>query len=120
MTRTTRRTTRNSTSQILASDAPAAGTPHTETDVVYSQDDLCPSCSVSFTRDIKEEDNESWIRCDFCKTWYHWRCVGEHVQLETIDKWFVFRLSSISVIGSLLFSGSAVHAELLIVDALSL
>ncbi|KAH9955595.1 jumonji protein [Russula dissimulans] len=88
MTRTTRRTTRHSTSQILASDAPAIGTPDAEIDVVYSQDDLCPSCSVSFARDIKEEDSESWIRCDFCKTWYHWRCVGEHVQLETIDKWF--------------------------------
>lgn len=93
MTRTTRRTTRTSTSQLLGSDT-ASGPPDAETDLVCSQEDLCPACSVALTRDIKDEDSESWVRCDFCKTWYHWRCVGENGQLETIDKWFVPLLPS--------------------------
>ncbi|KAH9984732.1 jumonji protein [Russula compacta] len=87
MTRATRRTTRTSTSQLLGSDT-ASGPPDAESDLVCSQEDLCPACSVALTRDIKDEDSESWVRCDFCKTWYHWRCVGENGQLETIDKWF--------------------------------
>jgi hypothetical protein len=95
MTRATRRTTRNSTSQSLGSDATASGPPGTVTNTIDSQEDLCPSCSVSLTRDIKDEDSESWVRCDFCKTWYHWRCVGENGQLDAIDKWFVSLLSSI-------------------------
>lgn len=93
MTRATRRTTRNSTSQLLGSDAEASGPPDAETDLVETQEDLCPSCSVAVTRDVKDEDSESWVRCDFCKTWYHWRCVGENGRLDVIDKWFVPLLS---------------------------
>ena len=89
MTRTTRRTTRNSALELPGSGDAGSGSPAAETDHAYSQEDLCPSCSVSLTRDLKDEDSESWVRCDFCKTWYHWRCVGENGQLETIDKWFV-------------------------------
>ncbi|KAF8479156.1 JmjC domain-containing histone demethylation protein 1 [Russula ochroleuca] len=88
MTRSTRRTTRNSASELPGSGAAGSGSPAAETDHAYSQEDLCPSCSVSLTRDLKDDDSESWVRCDFCKTWYHWRCVGENGQLETIDKWF--------------------------------
>ena len=93
MTRATRRTTRHSTSQLLGSDAAASVPPDAETDIVDSHEDLCPSCSVSLARDAKDEHSESWVRCDFCKTWYHWRCVGENGQLDTIDKWFVPLLS---------------------------
>jgi F-box and leucine-rich repeat protein 10/11 len=96
MTRTTRRTTRNSAPRLLGSDAIGSGSPAAETDLACSQEDLCPSCSVSLIRDqVKDEDSESWVRCDFCKTWYHWRCVGENGQLEAIDKWFVLPLPSV-------------------------
>src|SRR5229473_3915077 len=96
MTRTTRRTTRNSAPRLLGSDATGSGSPAVETDLACSLEDLCPSCSVSLTRDqVKDEDSESWVRCDFCKTWYHWRCVGENGQLEAIDKWFVLPLPSV-------------------------
>ena len=103
MTRATRRTTRNSTSQLLGSDAAASGPPGAVTDIVDSQEDLCPSCSVSLSRDIKDEDSESWVRCDFCKTWYHWRCVGENGKLDAIDKWFVLLLAPIPVAVSPVF-----------------
>ena len=53
----------------------------------------CPQC--------KDEDNENedaalakedWVRCEGpCKTWYHWRCVGEGGDLEQIDKWYARR-----------------------------
>ena len=118
MTRTTRRTTRNSTSQP-GSDAVGSDSPAAETDFAYTQEDLCPSCSVSLTRQFKDEDSESWVRCDFCKTWYHWRCVGENGQLETIDKWFVAPLSICCALDSLNIPGSAVPVEPPIVDELS-
>jgi hypothetical protein len=119
MTRTTRRTTRNSASQLLESGAAGSGSPTAETDLAYSQEDLCPSCSVSLTRDLKDEDSESWVRCDSCKTWFHWRCVGESGQLEAIDKWFVPTLPSIILLVLYPFSGSAVPVEPPILDALS-
>jgi F-box and leucine-rich repeat protein 10/11 len=90
MTRTTRRTSRT---PLLESDPSTFAPPDAETDIVNSQEDLCPACSVSLPRRLKDEDSESWVRCDSCKTWYHWRCVGEDGQLETIDKWFVISLS---------------------------
>ena len=98
MTRTTRRTTRNSASELPGSGAAGSGSPSAEADLAYSQEDLCPSCNVSLTRDIKDEDSESWVRCDFCKTWYHWRCVGENGQLEVIDKWSVLLPPSIMLL----------------------
>jgi hypothetical protein len=120
MTRTTRRTTRNSASQLPGSDAIGSDSPAAETDPTYTQEDLCPSCSVSLTRNqVKDDDNESWVRCDFCKTWYHWRCVGENGQLETIDKWFVPPLSVCYALHSLHVPGSAVPVEPPIVDELS-
>jgi F-box/leucine-rich repeat protein 10/11 len=100
MTRATRRTTRNSTSQLLGLDVTASGKPDAVTDPIDSQEDSCPSCSVSLTRDIRSEDSESWVRCDSCKTWYHWRCVGENGQLDTIDKWFVHPLWFVPVFAS--------------------
>jgi hypothetical protein len=119
MTRSTRRTTRNSASELPGSGAAGSGSPAAETDHAYSQEDLCPSCSVSLTRDLKDDDSESWVRCDFCKTWYHWRCVGENGQLETIDKWFVLPLPPIILLVLYPFSGSAGPVEPQIVDALS-
>ncbi len=120
MTRTTRRTTRNSAPQLLGSDATGSGSPAPEADLAYSQEDLCPSCSASLTgNQVKDEDSESWVRCDFCKTWYHWRCVGENGQLETIDKWFVPPLFTRYALNSLNIPGSAVLVEPPIVDELS-
>lgn len=119
MTRSTRRTTRNSASELPGSGAAGSGSPAAEADLAYSQEDLCPSCNVSLTRDHKDEDSESWVRCDFCKTWYHWRCVGENGQLETIDKWSVLLLPSVMFLILYAFSGSAVPVEPAIVNALS-
>jgi hypothetical protein len=119
MTRTTRRTTRTPTSQTpLELDTSTSIPPDAQTDIVNSQEDLCPACSVSLPRGLKDEDSESWVMCDSCKTWYHWRCVGENGQLDTIDKWFVIPLWLIGGAHKIPLLGSVVHAGLPMLDAL--
>ncbi|KAF9496072.1 Clavaminate synthase-like protein [Pleurotus eryngii] len=54
-----------------------------------SKDDLCPACPTEPSQAIQEMvEKESWVRCDACKAWYHWRCAGNGGEVETIDKWF--------------------------------
>lgn len=36
---------------------------------------------------VDEAGKESWVRCDACKRWFHWRCAGEGGALDLIDKW---------------------------------
>ena len=53
-------------------------------------EDTCPACPTeSQETSTILTDKESWIRCDACKTWFHWRCVGAGEDLSTIDKWYV-------------------------------
>lgn len=55
-----------------------------------SKDDLCPACPTEPSQAIQEMiEKESWVRCDACKAWYHWRCAGNGGEVETIDKWSV-------------------------------
>lgn len=56
----------------------------------------CPGCTDD---DANDQNKDTWICCDACKTWYHWgTCAGIDLQansgegvltLEQIDKWFV-------------------------------
>ncbi|KAI0028349.1 hypothetical protein K488DRAFT_80716 [Vararia minispora EC-137] len=49
-------------------------------------EESCPACTeAGASTDIEKE---SWVRCDYCKTWYHWRCVGDGGDLSVIDKWY--------------------------------
>ncbi|EJD02232.1 Clavaminate synthase-like protein [Fomitiporia mediterranea MF3/22] len=70
-----------------------AASPTAETAATSAADtdkQRCPQCKDD------DEDNaeialakEDWVRCEGrCKTWYHWRCVGEGGDLEAIDKWY--------------------------------
>ncbi|EIW60698.1 Clavaminate synthase-like protein [Trametes versicolor FP-101664 SS1] len=55
------------------------------------EDDKCPACKNTVRPEgepIIAADKEKWVRCDACKTWFHWRCVGEGGDLDTIGKWF--------------------------------
>lgn len=54
--------------------------------------DRCPACKEGEeTEGWNETDKESWVRCDACKKWFHWRCAGEG-ELEVIDKWYAYIL----------------------------
>lgn len=53
------------------------------------EEDKCPACKEDTQKDWNEEDKESWVRCDACKTWFHWRCAGEG-ELEAIGKWYAY------------------------------
>ncbi|THH09560.1 hypothetical protein EW145_g1926 [Phellinidium pouzarii] len=48
----------------------------------------CPQCKEDDDQNETALLKEDWIRCDSCKTWFHWRCVGDGSDLEVIDKWF--------------------------------
>jgi len=50
-------------------------------------DDKCPACHDEGEQSSNPADRESWVRCDACKNWFHWRCVGQQGDLETVDKW---------------------------------
>ena len=52
--------------------------------------DLCRACKVDAVNQVTDASKENWVRCDSCKTWYHWRCVGEGDDLETVGKWYSF------------------------------
>ena len=58
------------------------------------EEDKCPACKEGETlKDWNDEDKESWVRCDACKKWFHWRCAGDG-DLEAIGKWYApFMLS---------------------------
>ncbi|EIN07626.1 jumonji protein [Punctularia strigosozonata HHB-11173 SS5] len=58
-----------------------------------AEEDRCPACEPKDEQGSGAEtpaaDKESWVRCDACKTWFHWRCVGQGGgDLEAVDKWF--------------------------------
>jgi hypothetical protein len=46
----------------------------------------CPACKDEATpADAAEVDEESWIRCDGCQKWHHWRCVKDGMPPEVDD-----------------------------------
>ncbi|KAI0048251.1 Clavaminate synthase-like protein [Auriscalpium vulgare] len=51
----------------------------------HSANDSCPSCRSD--NETHETDRDDWIRCDACRTWYHWRCAGDG-DIAAVDKWF--------------------------------
>ena len=52
----------------------------------HTQDDMCPACNADESP-LNAAEKESWVRCDACKTWYHWICAGNGGDLEVVDKW---------------------------------
>ncbi len=66
---------------------PAQAAPSSAQDPADSRqdDEKCPACEGA-DHQVDKVDQENWVRCDACRTWFHWRCVGEG-DLEAIDKW---------------------------------
>lgn len=67
--------TRSNTPDVLTSGHPS----------VNDESLDCPAC----TPESREHNyrKESWIECDSCKTWYHWRCAGNGEDVNNIAKW---------------------------------
>lgn len=55
-----------------------------------SEEDACPACKDHPSDLQSTVPKESWIRCDACKSWYHWVCAGNGADVDTIDKWQVY------------------------------
>ncbi|KII88859.1 hypothetical protein PLICRDRAFT_40504 [Plicaturopsis crispa FD-325 SS-3] len=64
------------------------GSPADAQQPARSKEDTCPACKDNNDIELNAVEKESWIRCDACKTWFHWRCAGDGSDLEAIDKWF--------------------------------
>jgi F-box/leucine-rich repeat protein 10/11 len=73
----------------------AAAAPNTHT----TGTEACPGCTTESSASFNQFEKESWIRCDVCKTWYHWRCASteppsflseddkKDYNIDKIDKW---------------------------------
>ncbi|KAJ6611783.1 hypothetical protein B0H10DRAFT_2165726 [Mycena sp. CBHHK59/15] len=61
--------------------------------------ETCPGCTTESSAFFNQFEKENWIRCDVCKTWYHWRCASteppsfpsdderKDYNIDKIDKW---------------------------------
>jgi len=85
-----RRRNGKKTPESGAAEEPEEGAAAAEATEETTQDnnDSCPACNGSDTQQWAAADKENWVRCDACKTWYHWRCAGDGSDLDAIDKWF--------------------------------
>lgn len=63
--------------------------PPVQSVTTVSEEDTCPACK-DLSADLQSTvSKENWIRCDACKSWYHWVCAGNGADVDTIDKWQV-------------------------------
>ncbi|EGN96043.1 hypothetical protein SERLA73DRAFT_162011 [Serpula lacrymans var. lacrymans S7.3] len=71
--------------------------------------DSCPACKSDEGSEssLSIFTKQSWVRCDACKTWFHWLCVGNGGELETIDRWFCDSCVKESPIRSITFKPPA-------------
>lgn len=48
------------------------------------EEERCPACKEGES----DQNKDTWICCDACKTWYHWACAGNGGDSDQIDKWY--------------------------------
>ena len=84
---------RESSPQASDSSALSEAPPETNSD----DRDTCPSCPTQPYR-FRAGEKDTWIQCDKCKTWFHWRCVGEGADHEALQKWYAIQSKSICLL----------------------
>lgn len=72
------------TTSVSRSNSPAVSQTHEPS---RTRDEACPACVQGDTNALSSFEKERWIRCDACKVWYHWRCVGRGDDIDSFDKW---------------------------------
>jgi hypothetical protein len=60
---------------------------------VANEEDRCPACKGDAAEEFQGV-KESWIECDACKIWFHWRCAGNGGDMELINRWCVLQFIS--------------------------
>ncbi|KAF9472602.1 JmjC domain-containing histone demethylation protein 1 [Pholiota conissans] len=92
MARSTRRRSSRANPQsppASPKESAASRTPETtESAQHHGNDESCPACTPETRERISGSRKESWIECDNCNTWYHWRCAGNDENMENIAKWY--------------------------------
>ncbi|KAJ7070349.1 jumonji superfamily protein [Mycena belliarum] len=100
MARAKRRSNRSTAQAPGASPVSSrASTPEQQPAVSHAADS-CPGCTTESSASFNQFEKENWIRCDVCKTWYHWRCASteppsflsedekKDYTIDRIDKWY--------------------------------
>lgn len=89
---------RKKKASVAANQAPVADAvmePNEAKETVEEEELKCPGCTED---DSPDQNKDTWICCDACKTWYHWgQCAGidtdpsssDAITLEQVDKWYV-------------------------------
>lgn len=72
------------TTSVSRSNSPDVSQTHESS---RTRDEACPACVQGDTNALSSFEKERWIRCDACKAWYHWRCVGRGDDIDSFDKW---------------------------------
>ncbi|RDB21548.1 JmjC domain-containing histone demethylation protein 1 [Hypsizygus marmoreus] len=94
MARSRRRSTRSNVQKSPVSSplSSRSNTPGTlevpDAGPLQDNKDACPACANDSADYNSVFSKESWIRCDVCLTWYHWRCAGNGGDLDAVDKWY--------------------------------
>ncbi|EMD34482.1 hypothetical protein CERSUDRAFT_140998 [Gelatoporia subvermispora B] len=86
--RTTKLAAQKSDEAVESEPTKQGGEPEDTSAVHDEEEDLCPACKKDDTAQWAAADKENWVRCDACKTWFHWRCAGDGGDLDAVDKWF--------------------------------
>lgn len=92
-TRSTAQDTPDDTAAEDTTETPPESVDQTDSQPAHKDEDKCPACTEETTQDWDAADKESWVRCDACKRWFHWRCAGEG-DLETVGKWYAWLQSA--------------------------
>ena len=87
LTRSTAHETPEETTAEEATETPPESQDVSDSRPAHKDEDRCPACTEKATENWNAADKESWVRCDACKKWFHWRCAGEG-DLETVGKWY--------------------------------
>jgi len=79
----------NGTKRKLSQSNEPESETHPETQQDGEETELCPGCTDESRMSAESAAETKWVRCDGCKLWHHWHCVGKGNDLELVARWCV-------------------------------